>query len=191
MQTPQWAPTVVLVDADYLDQVAANLTAHFSSRIGRELSRADLCRWLDCIALDSGITPGDNRIQAVFIHKKESLALSGFTPSSYAAELNAQAFKDRIAEFELLSYAVEDIVSFNDFFTQSLTAIADAKEAKRVIVVADTAIYGDDIKRICDNTDGKQFATFSMQPFEAKGVDAQILGFSLLFALGIKADELK
>ncbi len=190
MQTPQWAPAVVLVDADYLGQVATDLAAHFSSRIGRTLPQADLCRWLDCIALDSGITPGANRIQAVFIHKKDSLELSHFAPSNYASALNAQAFKDHIAEFELISYPVEDIVSFHDFFTQAFTTVADAKEAKRVIVVADAATFGDDIKRICADTDGKQFAVFSMQPFEAKDVNAQILGYSLLSALGIKADEL-
>lgn len=191
MQTPQWAPAVVLIDADYLGQVATDLAAHFSSRIGRTLPPADLCRWLNCIALDSDITPGANRVQAVFIHKKESPSLSSFTPSEYAAELNAQAFKDHIAEFELLSYPVEDIVSFHDFFTQSLTTVADTKEAKRVIVVADTAAFGDDIKRISANTDEKQFSVFSMQPFEAKDVNAQILGYSLISALGIKADELK
>lgn len=190
MQTPQWAPVVVLIDADYLGQVATNLAAHFSSRIGRTLPQADLCRWLDCVALDSGIAPGANRIQAVFIHKKESLELSSFAPSDYASALNAQAFKDHIAEFELISYPVEDIVSFHDFFTQSFATVADAKEAKRVIVVADTASFGEDIKRICADTDGKQFSVFSMQPLEAKDINVQILGYSLLSALGIKAYEL-
>ncbi len=191
MQTPQWAPIVVLVDADYLGQVATDLAAHFSSRIGRTLPQADLCRWLNCIALDSGIAPGANRIQAVFIHKKESQNLSGFTPSNYASALNAQAFKDHIAEFELLAYPVEDIVSFHDFFVQSFATVADAKEAKRVIAIADAATFGEDIKRICADTDGKQFTVFSMQSLEAKDINVQILGYSLLSALGIKANELK
>ncbi len=191
MQAPQWASTVVLVDADHLDQVAANLSAHFAAVLGRTIAKADLCHWLDCVALDSGITPGDNRIQVVFIHKKENTQLAHFTPADFTAELNAQAFKDHIAEFELLSYPVEDIVSFNDFFTQSLATIADAKEVKNVAVVADTAAYGDEVKRICADTDGKTFTLFSMQPLEAQAFVPQILGFSLLAALGIKADELK
>lgn len=59
----QWAPAVILVDADYLDRVAFDLTVNFERMIGRRIPEADLCHWVDCIALDGGLRPGNNQIQ--------------------------------------------------------------------------------------------------------------------------------
>lgn len=66
MEQTKWAPNVVLVDADYLDNVAFDLTVNFERMIGRRIEQADLCHWIDCIALDSGLRPGDNEVQVHF-----------------------------------------------------------------------------------------------------------------------------
>ncbi|MFR1987563.1 MAG: DUF6621 family protein [Prevotellamassilia sp.] len=57
MDNKQWAPSVILVDADYLDRVAFDLTVNFERMIGRRIPQADLCHWIDCIALDGGLRP--------------------------------------------------------------------------------------------------------------------------------------
>ena len=82
MQNNKWAPAVVLIDAAYLDRVAEDLTRNFSRMIGRPISKADLCHWLDCIALDSGLRPGNNDLQAHFLYPKEMKSLNYFEPSS-------------------------------------------------------------------------------------------------------------
>ena len=63
-----WSSNLILVDADYLDRVVFDMTVHFEPVIGRSLPQADLCHWLDCIALDGGLREGANEVQVVFIH---------------------------------------------------------------------------------------------------------------------------
>ena len=50
-----WSENVIIVDADYVDNVAFNLIVNFERIIGRRIPQADLARWLVCIALDGGL----------------------------------------------------------------------------------------------------------------------------------------
>ena len=52
------SPHVILIDAEYLDRVAFDLTVNFETMLGRRLPKADRARWLDCIALDGGLREG-------------------------------------------------------------------------------------------------------------------------------------
>ena len=48
----QWSRNVILVDGDYVDSVAFDLTVNFERMLGRRINKADTARWIDCIALD-------------------------------------------------------------------------------------------------------------------------------------------
>ncbi len=191
MQDNKWAPAVVLIDAAYLDHVAEDLTRNFSRMIGRPISKADLCHWLDCVALDSGLRPGNNELQAHFLYPKEMKALNYFEPSRFDDDLNGLSFDDNLGHFSLFAFPVEEVVRTDEFFLQSLTMLADAKEIKHLMVVADMKAYGTDVVKICQQTDGKQITLFSMEPISGEGFQQEILGYSLMAALGISADELK
>ena len=69
--------------------------------------------------------------------------------------------------------------------------LADSKEINHLMVVADMKAYGTEVKKICQQTDDKQITLFTMEPTEGDGFRQEILGFSLMAALGINADELK
>jgi hypothetical protein len=73
-----WKENVIIVDANHLDVTALNLTVYFERMINRPIPKADLCHWLDCVALDGGIRQGQNQIQVVFIHDKEKQQLDCF-----------------------------------------------------------------------------------------------------------------
>lgn len=79
MQNSKWAPVVVLVDADYLDRVAADLTLNFGRMIGRSIAKADLCHWLDCVLLDGALRPGHNEVQVHMLHTKQKRLWSIFS----------------------------------------------------------------------------------------------------------------
>lgn len=96
MEQSKWGENVILVDAGYLDRVAFDLTANFERMLGRRIPPADLCHWLDCIALDGGLQPGPNGVQVVFIHPHATAALRHFTPARFATELDGQAFSDNL-----------------------------------------------------------------------------------------------
>ena len=55
-----FAETVMLVDAAYLNRVCGDLKKHFSTVLGRELPKADLPVLMECLALDAGLQFGEN-----------------------------------------------------------------------------------------------------------------------------------
>ena len=92
----EWSPNVILTDADYLDRVTFDLIVNFERMLERRIEQGDLCRWLDCVALDGGLRPGDNQIQAFFLHDPSKKKLDHFQPAVFADELDAKAFRDNL-----------------------------------------------------------------------------------------------
>jgi len=191
MKETQWNETVILVDADYLDRVAFDLIVNFERMIDRRIPAGDLCRWLDCIALDGGLRPGDNAVQAVFIHSGGKAALDNLHPGTFATDLNGRAFRDNLGEFGLSSFPVEEVVSAQDFYMEVLETLAKEKDVKRLLVVADMDQVGDRVRRLCARTADKAFTLFAMQPLTGRGFAQEILGYSLMSALGIRSEEIR
>ncbi len=191
MQETKWAPTVVLVDADYLDTLALDLTENFGRMLNRRISVADLCHWVDCVLLDGGVRPGKNEVQVHFLHSKEKTVLQHFQPSRFADDINGLSFDDNLGHISLFAFPVEEVVNADEFFLQSLTMLADVKEVERLMVVGDMRAYGQAVRDICSQTDGKQITLFTMEPQTGQGFSQEILGYSLMSALGISSDELK
>ena len=120
MQETKWAPAVILVDADYLDAVALDLTVNFERMLNRRVATADLCHWLDCVALDGGLRPGNNEVQVHMLHSKDKAALNNFQPSKFDEDLNGLSFDDQLGHFSLFAFPVEEVVSLDELFLQSL-----------------------------------------------------------------------
>lgn len=191
MQNTKWAPIVILVDADYLDNVTLDLITNFGRMLHRRIASADLCHWLDCVALDGGLRPGKNEIQVHFLHSKEKNGLNNFQPTKFVDDLNGLSFDDQLGHFSLFTFPVEEVVSLDEFFLQSLTMLADAKEIQKLLIVGDMKAYGHAVKDICNQTEGKNITLFTMEPQSGNGFQQEILGYSLMSALGIRGDELK
>ena len=79
----QWSENIILVDGDYIDQVAFDLIVNFERMIGRRIPAADTARWIDCIALDGGIREGTHDTQVIFVHSKEKTTLENFQPGNF------------------------------------------------------------------------------------------------------------
>lgn len=194
MDTPNpsaWSETVVLVDADYLDRVAFDLIVNFERMLERRVQPADLARWLDCAVLDGGLRPGPNEVQALFLHGREREAFENFVPARYADELDGKAFRDNLGEFTLHSFAVEDIVSTADFYVQSLETLLAAPAVKRLVLVPDMDAYGAQVRHALAASQGKETTLLAMSPQPGGGFAQEILGYSLMNALGIRSDELR
>ena len=63
----KFAEKVILIDAAYIDKVTTDLSQHFGQLIGRELPKADLPIFLECVAMDAAIQPGENTLQVLFV----------------------------------------------------------------------------------------------------------------------------
>ncbi len=186
-----WSETVVLVDAGYVDRVARDLTVYFERALDRRIPPGDLARWIDCVALDGGVRPGDNAVQVVFFYDKKHQGLENFVPSRFQDELDGQAFRDNLGEFTLQSFAVEEVVTFADFFRQSFEMALAASTVKRLIVVSDENICATLIREVAAGTSETQITFLTMSPLSGRGFQQELLGYSLMSALGIQADELK
>lgn len=188
----KWKPNVILADADYIDCVAFDLIVNFERMIGRRIPKADMARWIDCIALDGGLRNGNNETQVLLVHRKANNCLANFTPGNFCDELDGKAFKDGIGEFLISSLAIEeDMPSGNGLLLESLRVISNAEEVKRIMVVADDSMFGDIKELLRDIDDEKRITVFTMQPMTGGNFRQEILGYSLMNALGIRGDELK
>lgn len=190
MNDVKWSESVILVDADYVDKVAFDLTVNFERMLGRRIPQADMAQWLECVALDGGLREGSHQTQAVFIHDKGHQQLDNFHPGSYH-ELDGQAFSGRLGEFLLSSVTVEELVTKDDLFIDSLQVIANAAEVKRLMVIADSEhIYNKVREALRDADPDKHITVFTMQPMPSGNYRQEILGYSLMAALGIHSEEL-
>ncbi|MCH4213090.1 MAG: hypothetical protein LKF70_09910 [Prevotella sp.] len=191
----KWTENVIIADADYIDKVAFNLTVNFERILNRKIPQADISQWAVDIALDGGLREGDHETQIVFIHEQSHSKLENFRPSVYDKELNAQAFKDpKLGEFILSSISTEKTICKDDLLIDIVNEVISQKEVKRVMVIPD-AEEGEQYNRIRQtlsylNDDSKRITVFAMQPMPGGNFRQEILGYSLMNALGIHADEI-
>lgn len=189
--TSMMSKNVVLVDSTYADKVAFNLSVNFERMLERRIPKADLARWLDCVALDGNITPGDNSIQVIFLHEKNKNFIN-FTPSDFEKEINGMAFKDHLGEFGMEAYPLaSDVTTMQEFFVETLRVLLDNEKIENIVIVPDMETYGTAVCSALKKKRKEQEVTLlAMQPVMGTGFNQQILGYSLMSALGIRGDEL-
>ena len=183
---------MILVDADYVDKVAFNLIVNFERMLGRRIPQADITRWIDCVALDGGIREGEHETQVILLHSAKKSQLDNFNPGKFE-ELSGKAFKDHLGEFLINAYPVEDIVGSEQHFCDMLQLVSSQKEVKRVIVIPDSEqehIYNKVRATLKQVDEEKRITLLAMQPMANWNFRQEILGYSLLAALGISSDEI-
>lgn len=190
----QWSENIIIADADYVDSVAFDLIVNFERMIGRRIPAADLARWIDCVALDGGIREGEHQTQVVLIHRKDRKGMENFMLSDYESDLNGKAFKDHLGEFMLSSLPIEEIVDETDFLMEIVQAACEQPNVKRVMIVPNFERDGlyDRMRHVLQQVDDdKRITVFAMQPLSGGNFRQEILGYSLMNALGIKSEEIK
>ena len=203
-----WTENVIIGDANYIDRVAFDLTVNFERMIGRRIPPADMSRWVECIALDGGMRPsapaaaGDASpvsspaaaTRVVPIHDAARRRLENFAPSDYAGELDGQAFTGPLGEFLFTCVSPEDVATREALFLETLQLALQAKEVRRLMVIPDGQAI-DDVRRVVRQTDDsdtpKRITVFTMQPVSGGHFTQEILGYSLMAALGVKSSELE
>jgi len=182
----------MLVDGDYIDKVAFDLIVNFERMIGRRIPNADTARWIDCVALDGGLREGDHETQVVIVHESRHTRMENFAPGDYAGDLDGKAFKDNLGEFAISAITPEDLATADELFMDVLGMVCSQREVKRIMVVPNAErIYADVKDALRHADDEKRVTVFAMQPMAGGNFRQEILGYSLMSALGIRADEIK
>ena len=188
----KFAEKVILIDAVYINKVTKDLSQHFSQVIGRELPKADLPIFLECVAMDAAIQPGENVLQVLFVYDKSQSKMDAFNPGDLKKELNDVAFKSQLGEFQLNSFEPSDMADRGAFFLEAVKLVADAKEVKHLVVVPSETEYGDKLPEIFEKVDGKEsIHVLGMNPLDPSDkFHWEMLGYAVLQALGIRSDEI-
>ena len=191
----RWSENVIIADAAYIDKVTFDLIVNFERMIGRRIPNADLARWVDCVALDGGIRAGEHDTNVILVHAKDKIRLDYFTPSDIAKDITAKAFKDHLGEFIFTPITPEGMTTEASLVKDTFALAIQQKEVKRIMVIADADKQFDDLREVVDRADeaadGKRITVFAMEPKAGGNFRQEILGYSLMNALGIKADEIK
>ncbi|WIL17474.1 DUF6621 family protein [Prevotella bivia] len=193
----KWSENIIIADGDYIDYVAFDLIVNFERMLNRKIPTADFSQWAVNIALDGKLKPGNNETQVVLLHDKEKAILENFTPSSYEADLNNKAFKDEfLGEFLVNSIVTgEENTSKEAVLSDLLQMLTTHEEVHRIMIIPnaeDTVTYNE-VKKILEKVDDdeKRITVFTMQPMVGGNFRQEILGYSLMNAMGIKAEEFK
>ena len=196
-QNIKWSENIIIVDGDYIDHVAFDLIVNFERMLNRRIPAADFSQWVVNIALDGRLKPGNHETQVVLLHDKKNPKLENFAPADYLKELNGQAFKDsQLGEFIINAIATGDAVAKkDDVLLDLLKIIFNHEEVKRIMVVSNAedcqlmSTLRSTLRDVDDEL--KHITLFAMQPLEGGNFKQQILGYSLLNAMGISASEIE
>ena len=196
-QNIKWSENIIIVDGDYIDHVAFDLIVNFERMLNRRIPAADFSQWVVNIALDGRLKPGNHETQVVLLHDKKNPRLENFAPADYVKELNGQAFKDpQLGEFIINTIATDDEVAEKDnVLLDLLKTILNHEEVKRVMIVSNAedchlmSTLRSTLRDVDDEL--KHITLFAMQPLEGGYFKQQILGYSLLNAMGISASEIE
>ena len=185
------------MDGDYIDHVAFDLIVNFERMLNRRIPAADFSQWVVNIALDRRLKPGNHETQVVLLHDKKNPKLENFAPADYLKELNGQAFKDsQLGEFIINAIATGDeVAKKDDVLLDLLKTILNHEEVKRIMLVpnAEDSHLISTLRSTLRDVDDelKHITLFAMQPLEGGNFKQQILGYSLLNAMGISASEIE
>ena len=190
------ANNIIIVDADYLEEVMGILKSGFEKSLGRTFKKADLALWTDCVALDGGIEPGDNKSAVILFHDHNKKEMFHFLPADYDKDLNNRAFKDNLGEFVFTSIPVENNMLRGEMLTETISVFGIEKTVRRITVVADVEKHYKDIDKAIEdykkkNKEQIDFTAVTMHVKNDWKEKQVILGFSIMHTLGISDDDLK
>ena len=76
-------------------------------------------------------------------------------------------------------------------YGQSLQVLAAEPSIKRLVLVPDMEHYFHEVRPLLTQLQGKEVTLLAMEPLTGRGFSQEILGYSLLSALGISSDEIQ
>ena len=116
--------------------------------------------------------------------------MKNFVPGVFS-ELDGKAFSGRLGEFLVSCVQVEDMVTPEELFIDALQVVSNAAEVDRLMVVPDSEQKYNKVREGLRHTNpDKHVTVFAMQPMNGGQFRQEILGYSLMAALGISAEEL-
>lgn len=189
--TVRLSETVVLIDAAFLNFVITDVKRHFEHRLNRTLRDIDFPALCVYLALDAGLSEGEKEVQFLLVYDKHSARLRHCHPSDLKTELNGVAFQSAYGEFSFVGVPSEEVVSREELYLDLLSLVSDSADVKKIVVVSFDEEYGEKVTTALNEVKNKAIVQLRMsEPESALNYGWEMLAFSVMQALGIRADEL-
>lgn len=191
------AENVILVDVAYFNDVVKSMKRFFEAQLGRTLQEIYVEEWASFLALDSGLRDGGHKIDVLFVHDRENGRLAHCDPADLDKDLNGVGYTNRLGEFTFTSVSSEELVPRDTLYLDLLDIALNAADVKRLMMLPFMKAYGAKVIEGIDKykKNGgpeKEIFLFSMdEPEQLAEGKWDLPGYSLMRALGIKAEELK
>lgn len=191
------AESVILIDVSYFNDVVKDLKRYFEMQLGRPLQNIYIEEWASFLALDAGVRDKDNNIEVLFVHDEKTVKLLHTDPADLKKDLNGVGFTNALGELTFTSVSSEGLVSRTDLYLDLLTIALNSADVKRLMLVPFFDDYGmkliDILKEgMKDADNAKEVYLFNMdEPALPLACKWDLLGYSLMRAMGIKSEELQ
>lgn len=191
------AENVILIDVSYFNDVVKDLKRYFEMQLGRPLQNIYIEEWASFLALDAGVRDKDNNIEVLFVHDEKTVKLLHTDPADLKKDLNGVGFTNALGELTFASVSSEGLVSRTDLYLDLLTIALNSADVKRLMLVPFFDDYGmkliDILKEgMKDADNAKEVYLFNMdEPALPLACKWDLLGYSLMRAMGIKSEELQ
>ena len=168
-------------------------------QLGRPLQNIYVEEWASYLALDSGVRDKENNIGVLFVHDGQTDKLLHCDPADLNKDLNGVGFTNQLGEFSFTSVSSEGLVSRANLYLDLLNIALDSADVKRLMLVPFIDDYGAKLMEVleehlreADSEKSKEVFLFNMdEPAHPLGCKWDLLGYSMMRALGVKAEELE
>lgn len=193
------AENVILVDVACFNAVVGGMKKYFEMQLNRPLQDIYVEEWATYVALDSGVREGGNQIEVLFVYDGQAGSLSHCDPSDLKNDLNGVGISNSLGELSFTSVSSEGFVSRENLYLDLLTIALNSADVKRLMLVPSVENYGGKLTDILNENlkettpeKAKEVFLFSMDKLQHPlACRWDSLGYSVMRALGIKAEELK
>lgn len=204
---------VIIADGDYIDRVAFDLTVNFERMLERRIPPADLALWTECVALDGGVAfdetatdetaqtaketgtatdEAEAQTQLIIVHDSGSTRLANFTPTDYAADIDRKAFRSRVGEVVVNTVSAVNVAPKTEIIADLVSQMAADNTVSHLMIIPGEDSY-DIVRHILQSAkhdNRKAVTVFVMEPkTENRNFRHEILGYSLMAALGVRSSE--
>lgn len=198
MEQNQFKETVLLVDANYLDQVSCGMRDFFANETGKDVCDADLPSWIVYVIANLLCDPAkteqpemmNKQFQVVFVCGKGQATLSSFIQKDLLKEVDGFAFREEQFNSEFLMSVVQDeqLVEGDPLIVQSVDVLLTSGNVKNLFVVPNPDTDYDTIMQKVKGSD-KRVEVLNIKADNAARKPG-VLGVSLLCSMGISVDDL-
>lgn len=185
------ATNLLLIDAAYLNYLIGDVKHNFERIIGRALPPLDLVGFMVRLAMDAGVSPGNDGMDVIFVSEDSDCVLSDASPSKLEAELDGNACKSEIGEVTFTLASAAGMVPLDGLTVDVARNCFGQERFRRVMTIVPDATFAM-MSEMLDIDDRRlDLVRFEMQQRERlNGWKVETLLYAMLAAFGVRSEEL-